>query len=379
MKSKKNTTGYYISGDKLYVQGSIDGVFKRYSTRLKATPKNIKYVKGHYVTLLKEIHNKKNQLQIICTNFADYGLSNLKLNEAKRTENTAKEYMQIFLTKIKPYFKNFDIKDIKRNDLMKWQKDLKDSGLSGKRINNIRSIFNFILEEARKDELIEKNYFTLVDREKIEKQEISPFSFDEARLILSKATGWQKEFFQISFFTGMRTGELLALKWEDINFVSKTITIRRSIRKGVLRETTKTGETRIIDMLPIVEEAINNMRASSYLRNSFIFLSSSNSCYTDSGFIRKGSWTNTLKLCGLDYRTLYQTRHTFASNMISAGEDILWVSQMLGHANLQVTLTVYAKFIKTKKVVRASFLENSFDNKTAKTTAINNSEIKKVS
>ena len=286
--------------------------------------------------------------------------------------------MQIFLTKINPYFKNFDIKDIKRNDLMKWQKDLKVTGLSGKGINNIRSVFNFILEEARKDELIEKNYFTLVDREKIENKEIHPFSFDEARLILSKATGWQKDFLQISFFTGMRTGELMALKWDDINFVSKTITIRRSIRSGTLRETTKTGKTRTIDMLPVVEEAILRAKQRTYLRNSFIFISSTGTCYTDSGFIRKGTWANALKLCGLDYRALYQTRHTFASNMISAGEDILWVSQMLGHSNLQVTLTVYAKFIKTNKVKRATFLDN-FSLETAQTTAQNELEFKKVS
>lgn len=69
----------------------------------------------------------------------------------------------------------------------------------------------------------------------------------------------------------MRTGELLALKWEDINFVSKTITIRRSIRNGILRETTKTGTTRTIDMLPIVENSILRMKQLTYLRNSFIF------------------------------------------------------------------------------------------------------------
>lgn len=160
MKSK-NTTGYYISNDKLYVQGSIQGEFKRYSTKLKATSQNIKYVKKHCMSMLLEIHDTKNKQQKLCTNFADYALQNLELNEAKRTQSTAKEYMQIFLTKIKPYFENFDIKDIKRNDLMKWQKDLVDTGLSGKRVNNIRSVFNFILEEARKDELIDKNYFSL--------------------------------------------------------------------------------------------------------------------------------------------------------------------------------------------------------------------------
>ena len=357
----KNTKGWYVENNKIYVQGSINGVFKRYSTRLEATTQNKKYIKNNCTTELHKIYEMKNKKTTISTNFVEYGLLNLELNKKKRKESTAKEYLQIFNTKIRPYFENYDIKDIKRYDLQKWQNDLSKTGISGKRVNNIRTVFNYILEEARKDELIEKNYFTLIDRERVETKEINPFSFDEAKLILSKIDGWQKDFLQILFFTGMRTGELLGLRWEDINFLSKTITIRRAVRKGILGET-KTRQIRTIDMLPIVEEAILNAKKQTYLNNSFIFLSSTGSFYTDAGFIRKGVWKNTLKLCGLDYRTLYQTRHTFASNMISEGEDILWVSQMLGHKNLQITLTVYAKFIKTKKVKRAAFLEETAEN-----------------
>lgn len=49
-------------------------------------------------------------------------------------------------------------------------------------------------------------------------------------------------------------------------------------------------------------------------------------------------------------------RHTFASMMISSGEDILWVSKMLGHKNSNITLSTYAKYIKNDKKKRGSFL-----------------------
>ena len=49
-------------------------------------------------------------------------------------------------------------------------------------------------------------------------------------------------------------------------------------------------------------------------------------------------------------------RHTFASLMIASGEDILWVSNMLGHKNSNITLTVYAKYVKNEKKCRGSFL-----------------------
>jgi len=50
-------------------------------------------------------------------------------------------------------------------------------------------------------------------------------------------------------------------------------------------------------------------------------------------------------------------RHTFASQMLSDGEDILWVSKMLGHKNGTITLEIYAKCIENKEIERASFLK----------------------
>ncbi len=58
----------------------------------------------------------------------------------------------------------------------------------------------------------------------------------------------------------------------------------------------------------------------------------------------------------LEYRTLYQMRHTFTTMIIQNGEDILWVSHMLGHTNVNITLEVYAKYIKNDKKKRGNFL-----------------------
>ena len=60
----------------------------------------------------------------------------------------------------------------------------------------------------------------------------------------------------------------------------------------------------------------------------------------------------------MKHRTMYQMRHTFASMMINSGEDILWVASMLGHKNANITLQVYAKYMKNEKKKRGSFLLN---------------------
>jgi integrase len=70
-------------------------------------------------------------------------------------------------------------------------------------------------------------------------------------------------------------------------------------------------------------------------------------------------WRPTLKNLGITYRNLYQMRHTFASLMISNGEDILWVSNMLGHKHSSMTLDMYARYIRQKNRKRATFLQEA--------------------
>jgi len=367
MKSN-NKTGYAVRGGKIYVQGSIDGVFKRYSTGLEDTKVNLNKIKKIAHSELLRIHEEKTKPKKISTNFESYAIECLELTKDNRKEQTQKEYMAELKNKILPDFKNYDITQIGRKDLQVWQKKQTDKGLSGKTVNNTRGIFNYILNEAYNDGLIERNHFKSINRAKeIKVRDVQPFTLDEVKLILDSIDDcWQKDFIQIAFFSGMRTGEIVGLKWDDINFASKTINIKTAVRKNIESTPKTDASIRTIDMLPLVEKALLNQRKITGLKNSYIFLNTNGTHLFDGGIVRKGVWKNTLKLCGLDYRELYQTRHTFASMMISAGEDMLWVSKTLGHTNLNMTLSKYAKFVEDKKVKRASFLDDFNTKETAR-------------
>lgn len=354
----RNKDGYYIRDGMIYVQGSIDGSFKRYSTGKKDTKLNVAWIKKNSDDEFKRIYEQKNRIIKVTSNFLDYANRSLELRKTKISEHTYKEYQQMLESRIKPFFKNYDTTKIKRIDLQAWQNNLLDTGLSGKRVNNIRSLFNTFLEDARKDEIIDKNPFSLVDRAKEVKPEVNPFSLEEVTQILKNCGGWEKSFLQIAFFSGLRTGELLGLRWEDINFITKKINIRRSIRKGTIGNTKNQNSLRTIDMLPLVEKALIEQKFNTFMKNDFIFLNENGKHYYDAASIRNNSWKRILRVSKLDYRTLYQTRHTFASIMISKGEDMLWVSNVLGHGNLNITLSKYARFCKTDATVRASFLDD---------------------
>jgi len=89
---------------------------------------------------------------------------------------------------------------------------------------------------------------------------------------------------------------------------------------------------------------------------SYVFLNEHQENFYDIKRIRDTDWKRVLKECGFKYRPIYHTRHTFATIMLENGEDILWISNMLGHKDSSMTLQMYAKYRKREDVKRASFL-----------------------
>lgn len=91
-------------------------------------------------------------------------------------------------------------------------------------------------------------------------------------------------------------------------------------------------------------------------QSDYLFETKYGQPFTTSSKISKSYWKPTLEKLGIEYRNLYQMRHTFASMMISNGEDVLWVSHMLGHKDSSMTLKVYSRYVKVTGKRRGTFL-----------------------
>jgi integrase len=103
-------------------------------------------------------------------------------------------------------------------------------------------------------------------------------------------------------------------------------------------------------MLQNVEKALIDQKQYTLLHSKKVFLNPfTNETWTGDQQIRKGFWIPLLKKAGVRYRNPYQTRHTFASMMLSAGENIAWVSSQMGHSNIMITTRTYARWINTKE------------------------------
>jgi integrase len=124
----------------------------------------------------------------------------------------------------------------------------------------------------------------------------------------------------------MRLGEQTALKWREVDWERKTISIVVSRVMGIEGRPKTKGSYRDIDMLPVVEEALREQRRQNSTKSPYVFLSNDGNP-VDGETLRKTTWTPGLKRAGLEYRSMYHTRHTFATLMLSAGENMGWCSR----------------------------------------------------
>ncbi len=164
-----------------------------------------------------------------------------------------------------------------------------------------------------------------------------------------------KAFLAVAFFTGLRTGEQLALLWSDIDFENKKINIDKSLNlSGVITSPKNKPSIREVDLLEPVEKILKELKSSEPANKKMIFLSIPKRTQEFQRMFKK-----LLKALNLKERKLYTTRHTFTSLMLSHGEEPLWISQTLGHKDLNTTYSTYSHYIPKQDKERAKFLKGA--------------------
>lgn len=159
-------------------------------------------------------------------------------------------------------------------------------------------------------------------------------SFEEAAR-LEKAADAEPEWsaaFVVALNTGMRLGEIIALQWDDIDFVAKTMVVQRSDWQGHIG-TPKSGKQRTI---PLNAKLVAALKAHRHLRGPWIF------CRDDVSRRNNGEFKNALyrtrKRAGLSGSEWHALRHTFASHLAMRNVPMKAVQELLGHADMQMTL-----------------------------------------
>lgn len=273
-------------------------------------------------------------------------ISWLQRNQAKLQLSTLQDYNSAIYHHLIPTFGNLTISDLTASKVKEWLSEL---SCSNKRKGNILIPLRQTFEELYHDEIIDKNPLTRVKNLPNKTREPEPFTQEEIAKILNELKGQAKNLIQFAFYSGLRTSELIALRWQDVDLKHNRIFVRAAYVRGQLKDTkTKSGK-REVTLQPQAREALLNQHAFTEKQNETVFHDPyTNQPWTNDQPIRKKIWIPTLKKANIKYRNPYQTRHTFASMMLSRGKHYMWVASQMGHKDWGMIIKVYGRWIPRK-------------------------------
>ena len=218
--------------------------------------------------------------------------------------------------------------------------------ISPKRIKNVLVPLKGALRSAFQDGLIDRDVSAQIPSISHRTKETNPFTPQEIHLILEHSETQTRNLFQFAFFSGLRTSELIALEWGDVDFQRGVAKISRASVRKILKETkTKSGEREVKLLAPALAALIAQKPFTFDANNRIFHNPKTNSPWITDGQIRKSAWTPILKAADIPYRNPYQTRHTYASMLLSAGEDPMWVAHQMGHADWGMIRKTYGRWI----------------------------------
>ena len=291
-------------------------------------------------TILKEpSEQESSDSQEEFSQVADDYLSTLESKGLKKS--TLKAYRSILRIHLLPQFGQTPISQINTRSVDKWFSKLKgvnNKPLSGKTRNNIINFLAEIMSKAVAWEYCRENPVKHISRSKLKEQEMLFWSKEERDRFLSTASRHSPTFFPLFatfLFTGMRIGEIIALKWEHIDFEHSTIHVQENYVENELT-IPKSGKSRLIQICPFLCELLQKYQQKSNRIKGLVFPTTQGD-YSTNDRIRR-PFERLVKKANVTKIRIHDMRHTFASLALMDGVDVPTVQKWLGHKDIQTTM-----------------------------------------
>ena len=290
---------------------------------------------------------------------ADY-LADVKPGTVEAYASTCRIYL-------KPTFGNIPLNSLKAPVIQKLYNQLKEKGLSPKYIKNIHGVLHRALDMAVRLEYMLRNPTCACVIPRVVEKKVEPLDAPEQKKLFDVLRGEEFEaLFLTDIFTGMRSGELIGLTWDCVDFEHGVIHVEKQlcqVRKKGCRfyfGTLKNGKTRIIEPAPFVMEVLKKHRADQQAQKkrardlwnegefpNLVFTHADGS-HLNQWFVCR-TFQSYLAKAGLPRHRMHDLRHTYAVSSLRAGDDVKTVQENMGHFTAAFTLDKYAHVTETMR------------------------------
>lgn len=323
-------------------------------------------------------HIKKESITV--AEWLDKWLWNVKKNQLKpRTFDTYEQSIRLYIV---PTIGNKKLQKLDEDDVNKMINTLRNRGLASKTIRYAYVILKGSLEYAVIKKLMFANPCNKLNSVKGIAKEIEPFSQQEQEIFMENIKGTRFEAgFVVLLTTGVRVGELLGLKWMDIDFNGKEIKISRNLQrcrtfeensqfksKLIFGEPKTLKSKRSIPLLEITERALKEHRKRQdkekevaldvYENNDLVFCTAIGRPIDPKNFSR--DYKKILKKANLRDISVHALRHTFATRCIENDMALKALQEILGHSSITTTGDTYAHLLGDKKINEMDKLNKAF-------------------
>ena len=307
-------------------------------------------------------------------------------------DNTKRHYNHIYSKHISPYLGNFFIKDITQLQIRELLKKLDNQGYQFETKNKVRILLVDIFNKAMIDDFVRKNPAKGISVKRNDKKDIRVLSIEEQSIFFDCCKGtFYDNFFNVAISTGMRIGELAALRWKDVDFDNNVIHVTRTLiyqkfdgdeKKEFHLGDPKTN-TSVRD-IPINHQCEIALKKQ-YLQKNVVENKAPKAKVVDdelkdllfttrfntplnaqivSDAINK--IVNEINLTRdvieeMETFSCHCLRHTFATRCFEAGIQPKTVQSYLGHASLQMTMDLYTSVLKEHKASEMDKLNNMLE------------------
>ncbi len=317
------------------------------------------------------------------------------LNEYKKDNirpSTFSSYESIVRVHIKPNIGKAYIRELKPEQIQRFYNERKSSGLSARTIRNIHVILHEALDQAMRNNLVVRNVSeatTLPKQEKKEMRVLTPEEQNKFMSVLAKDKAGM--IFKLDLATGMRRGELLALKWKDLDLKEGILKVNGSLSRTkvnfdkesaekktaiIIQEPkTKKGKRTIPLFSSIVTElkehkaaekekfislGWDDIKIKQHFKDGLVFTNELGGHIEPRNLTRK--FYSLVKAAGIPSTNLHALRHSLATRLLEMNVNPKVVQEILGHSTITLTLDTYSHVMPELKRDAADKLSSIFDN-----------------